>query len=755
MRIVGNVLLLVACAGVSACASWGVKDDAGQDPLKNTRKFVNEEHPALYREGAIQVPMTTIHLIPPGPSALELAGEMVGVRTVQSAQESLAHARESLHLAQAGVARSVGIARAVNEGTNRAAAVPHAAIPLGLKVAGKALDVRAGVVDAANTGAEQTDATLTEAGKQTASGALEARRRIIAGSDTLAAQTDANLTEAGNRTADGALAARTRIVDASATRAEHTSAAIAAAGQDIADRAQETGSALSRAADERSGDIWTGSKVRAARVSEASGAAAGRNLSYAWERFTQGNAAVGGKISQHVDAVAESLSLQRFIEAVRGSNHTRNRQSAALLGTMAETTDHYREDVSKAFDMADQAGSGDGKAKSGPVLAALKSVGWKAKAVIWDAAIKPVGKVVGAGVGLVAANGVVFPVMVVGHAGASAVNVAVQVTWNTGAGVYDVTAPTATAAVAGLFGLAEAAGGKVAAGAMLAGGGTAALGTYGTGKAAAGTTRAGGWLAGTALYAAAPVSSLGIQAGGQVAGGAVAGGGWLAGKAIYVAAPLSSLGIQAGGQVAGNVAGVGGWAAGRGVQVSAPLAAVAIKGGGQVAGAAAGVATAAGGAGIAATGGVAELATQATGKAATAVIGAGGSVASVAGGGALGAYEVAKMYVVPAAHVLGSGLVLGYGALSQLGAQAVYGAGDALYMVMSLEGERWVLYAVKGNIDKGDQLPPGTLLDLGAMQKAGETFYAVPVSDEETQRLLKAVPDDLPVIAKPADTAAR
>jgi hypothetical protein len=42
------------------------------------------------------------------------------------------------------------------------------------------------------------------------------------------------------------------------------------------------------------------------------------------------------------------------------------------------------------------------------------------------------------------------------------------------------------------------------------------------------------------------------------------------------------------------------------------------------------------------------------------------------------------------------------------------------YLFLSLEGPRWVLYAVKGKLGKGEDLAPGAMLDLKSMQEAGE-----------------------------------
>jgi len=65
-------------------------------------------------------------------------------------------------------------------------------------------------------------------------------------------------------------------------------------------------------------------------------------------------------------------------------------------------------------------------------------------------------------------------------------------------------------------------------------------------------------------------------------------------------------------------------------------------------------------------------------------------------------------------------------------------------MVLSLEGPRWVLYAVKGNTGKGDDLPVGAVVDLKKMQQQGEDIYNLPVTDEEMKKIVESVYDSLP-----------
>ena len=66
------------------------------------------------------------------------------------------------------------------------------------------------------------------------------------------------------------------------------------------------------------------------------------------------------------------------------------------------------------------------------------------------------------------------------------------------------------------------------------------------------------------------------------------------------------------------------------------------------------------------------------------------------------------------------------------------------YLVLSLEGPRWVLYAVKGKLGKGEDLVPGTILDLKSMQEAREEIYNIPLSDEEMKNVVESVYGETP-----------
>ncbi|MDA8421879.1 MAG: hypothetical protein M0Z89_00915 [Nitrospiraceae bacterium] len=122
----------------------------------------------------------------------------------------------------------------------------------------------------------------------------------------------------------------------------------------------------------------------------------------------------------------------------------------------------------------------------------------------------------------------------------------------------------------------------------------------------------------------------------------------------------------------------------------------------------------------------------------------GGTAVSAAGGTAYGVYELSKSVVVPTGYELGSGIVLSYGTLSHLGAHAILAVSDCSYMVLSLEGPRWVLYAIKGKTGSGEDLPAGAVVDLRKMQESGEEIYYLPVSDGEMKDVVDSVYDNLP-----------
>lgn len=601
-----------------ACAVCAHQPASGEDdPLRNTKKLVAEGHATLYRNGAFQVPMTTIHLIPPGPDALGLAAELAGMRALQSFQESIKHARESVNFAKAGVDKSISAAGAVNRGTETAA---------------------------------QGARSVTRLGGQTIAAAPGLGSAIVGASVSSAGPAYESTRDVGAAMASGALAS----------------------GGALNDRTERAASAM------LSDTVST-----AGAVSGGAAALSRRHASFAAEKFVKGYAAAPAKLGQRASAVGEAASLNEFVSAYQRSNEWRASSSGIFSDLIVDTAGNHGRDVGRAFSAAREA-LDQGAKETGYTLAMLKSLRWVLQGILWDATIKPVGALTAGTLGYVTVNAIAFPALVTVNEGVVVASLAVEVTWNSAGAVYDVTAPSAIAAVAGLFSAVELVGGQAVAGGALAAGSVASGATYVAGKAAAGAT---------------------------------AGGGYVAGRTVqYVAAPLSAAGVAVGGTAVGVVAGT---------------------------------AAAGAGAGFAVTGVAGEAAARIAGTATAASVGVGGSVVSVAAGAALGTYELAKAVVVPAGYNLGAGMVLGYGTVTQLGAQTVLAVSDASYMVLSLEGPRWVLYAVKGGVDNGENIPVGAVLDLKAMQKSGETFLTVPASEGEVKRVVAAVYGEIPALDPP------
>ncbi|MDH5517739.1 MAG: hypothetical protein OEY36_07960 [Gammaproteobacteria bacterium] len=241
-------------------------------------------------------------------------------------------------------------------------------------------------------------------------------------------------------------------------------------------------------------------------------------------------------------------------------------------------------------------------------------------------------------------------------------------------------------------------------------------------------------IAPSAVSAVASVYSVFQFTGGNLAAGATAVGGVALGGAELL-----------GGQIVGQGVKAVGYIAGKGVQyIGVPLTAAGVTVGSGAVGVVAGSAAAVTGATVLVTGEAASLTSQAFGTVIGGTTLAAGTTASVVAGTGVGIYELSKAIVVPVGYELGGGIVLGYGSIAQLSAHSVLAVADASYMVLSLEGPKWVLYAVSGKLGDGNELPVGTVLDLKAMQQSGEQFKYLEVSKEEMTSVVNSVYDELP-----------
>lgn len=230
----------------------------------------------------------------------------------------------------------------------------------------------------------------------------------------------------------------------------------------------------------------------------------------------------------------------------------------------------------------------------------------------------------------------------------------------------------------------------------------------------------------------------GVIAGGNLIGGeAVAGG-------AYVGSKAGTALVTVTGKIAAVVVRGGGYIASQGIYyIGVPMTTVGLTAGGTAVGAVYGVGEAVTGSAIYIGGEAAQVSSRVVGTTVAAGTMAVGTVGSAAVGGGLAVYELGKAVAVPTGYELGSGIVLGYTATTHLAAQSVLAVSDAAYLVLSLEGPRWVIYAVKGKIGNGGKLVPGTVMDLKQMRTKGEEFLYVPASDSEVKSVIEALPQDL------------
>jgi hypothetical protein len=246
--------------------------------------------------------------------------------------------------------------------------------------------------------------------------------------------------------------------------------------------------------------------------------------------------------------------------------------------------------------------------------------------------------------------------------------------------------------------------------------------------------KGGGFIAGEA-----------VKGGGYVAGATVISVGYGAGQAVKGGSYVAGGAVKGGGYVAGDTVKGGGYVSGKAVQyIAVPLASAGITIGGGAIGTAVDVTGAVAGGTVFVAGEASEATAKTFGNVIAGTTLAAGTAVSTAGGAAYGVYQLSKAVVVPVGYNIGSGIVLSYETLAQLSAHSILAVSDCAYMVLSLEGPRWVLYAVKGNTGKGDDLPVGAVVDLKKMQEQGEVIYNLPVSDGEMKKIVESVYDSLP-----------
>lgn len=625
-------------------------------------------------------PNTSITLIPAGPSAMDFALELGGMRARQSLETSLRNAADSVYIVSEGTKLTYRISKDMS--------------------------------DAANSGADAIRTRTRENSTLLVDRSSDLGKNIIGKSWDLSKETFQSAEQRGNAVisssrefGDGVSDAGTRKGIGLATESMQTAKNIVQSGA-------AAGTSLSETGTRQGMDLATGSVQAAKDIHTASAERSSAALEFGGSSFVKGYAAVPGQMKKRAGEMGDSLQDAKFGGIIAEENERRRELSQQTVDLMSDTAGNYTADVTASFAKAGE------ELKSyhttGVGFAALKSMRWVLQGVLWDATIEPVTKMTAASVGYIGVNFFAFPSLVVFREGVATTQVAVEVTWDAAKMSFDLIAPTGVAAVAGVYSLVDYSTSHAVAGAAAVAGTAAGYTQVGAAKAAGVAVTGGSYAAGGATAAAGTIAGYGEAGLGKVSGVVIKGTGYAAGKGVqYIGVPLASAGIAVGGGTIGTAVGGAGMAAGGTLFVSGE----------------AGAAT-----------------TQVFGNmiAGTALVG--GTAVSAAGGAAYGVYELSRAVVVPPGYVLGSGIVLSYGTLSHLSAHSILAVSDCAYLVLSLEGPRWVIYAIKGNLGKGDDLPAGAVLDLKDMQKTGEEIHYLPVSDEEMNSVVHSVYDNLPAV---------
>jgi hypothetical protein len=101
-----------------------------------------------------------------------------------------------------------------------------------------------------------------------------------------------------------------------------------------------------------------------------------------------------------------------------------------------------------------------------------------------------------------------------------------------------------------------------------------------------------------------------------------------------------------------------------------------------------------------------------------------------------GAYYVGKAVGVPTGVTLKGGVVLSYEMIAQISAHSLLAVSDFSYLVLSMEGEKWVVYAIKDTSGKAKSLMTGAVIDLEEIKKEGNEIKKVPISEEDMEKIL-------------------
>lgn len=748
---------LIVLLLIFSCAS----SNREEEHLKNTGKLIKEGHASLYTNGAFKIPMTEVKLISPGPDAWEAAQSLVGIKAKDALLLSLKNAASSYNLVKAGTKKSYKIASGIQDRTGKVSYHIHketledsayiikksAQLPKGMTVASFKLSKKArrGIKNlskrldeyAKKYGDKARDDVIYE-GKLTSYNLEKSAREYDRDKSKSGERKAKNLRDFGRKFDKDLLdSGKKRDVDLS-QRGDKYAKDSSKTGDHIGKQGHLVGEDIERT-------IYKDAKM----INDNTNKKASTHLKYIKNKFVMGYLAVPTNIGRRASYVKKS-SIDRFVSIFQKTNKLRKEYSDKFVHIFHKSISNYGESSKESLRKAKEEMQ-ENSSQLGYSLSTIKALSWVTKALFWDAVIKPVGKVTGASLGYTMVNTVAFPTVVVTTGGVATSQLAVQVSWNTVKTAYDLVAPSTIAAVASVYSIFDYTAGKLIAGSIYlsakpakmtvkAGGvvgkyGVKAQGvagkyfykTYGKYLRASSyvvgkTVKAGAYLISPiAEYSNKLVGKVG-KAYGFAASKTVAGSAWVSGQLVRVT-------TRGGGKIASKSL----------EYIGVPLVSVGIPAAGATSGVAIGTAGVATGAAYFAAGESLAGISYGFGTILSSSALTVGTSASAGVGATVAAYELGKSVTVPSAYTLGGGIVLSYGSLVQLGAQSILAASDVAYLVLSLEGPRWVIYGVKGKLGDGGDLPGGAVLDLEKMQNKGEEFKYIPVTEDEMKRVIHSV----------------
>lgn len=781
-----------------------------QDPLENTKKLMKKGHGDLYENGALKVPYTEVKVIPAGPSTTELAGSLIGINARESFLLALKNVASTHKLVKAGTLKSWKVSKKIHNMTgdvthkindlvdDQTLYLVKSSLMLPLESWSESLEI-VGETQREILEAEWKLRKITQKfGKETKRQLLNQssqsyqlwKRQVDSMASDMreeAKRADQYFSQKSRRNLKSMWRKGGELQDHIIKSGREYDSEMSQQGSrsyhNMTKRGKEVDQSFSQFGDrleQSSSNLGKKLKNKMIQASldfdQLSKEKAQKNFKNA-SRYIKGYLSLPKKMSILVDETA--MEFGEFSKAYERSNRYRKKMNSKLDFIWSEYS--IQEDTQKSLQRANSSFKNQ-SSSIGYTFAAIKSLSWLTKLVFWDLFLKPIGHASFQAVGYLTSNAIIFPTLLMANAGVASTLVAVKVVENTALGVYEISAPTIKAGLSSSLAFLQYTGGKLGAGSMFlsakpieygikfVGKGSSytaktlgklgltsayGAGTFsnivlkGTGKLLRAQSYLVGPILNTATKATAVSQSIVMEPTGKILSASTYGGSYLLeyggtglGQVIkgsgYAGAHLINVGSRGGGQVGSF-----------GLKyIGVPLATLGIPTTYTAVGVGAGAIGLASGSSLYGAGKVIAGSTFVFGNTLAGATLVTGAAASTIAAGAASAWEIGKGVTVPAAYTLGSGVVFNYGMLTQLGAQALLSVSDAAYLVLSLEGPRWVVYAVSGKLGKGHNLKPGAVLDLEKMQSEGEEIKAVPVPVDRLKKVLDKIAPEAKVKKK-------